>query len=54
MNFKKIMEVIGFVYGDCNCDQETVCNYCKAHQEIKEIFTPKLEDCECGEVKETK
>lgn len=34
---KKLIELIEFEYGDCNCDSEKKCSFCKIIEKIKEI-----------------
>jgi len=33
---KELIELIEFEYGDCNCDSEKKCSYCKIMDELKE------------------
>ena len=33
---KELIELIEFEYGDCNCDSEKKCSYCKIVDELKE------------------
>ncbi len=33
---KELIELIKFEYGDCNCDSEKKCSYCKIMDELKE------------------
>jgi hypothetical protein len=33
----KLKELIEFEYGDCNCDSEKKCSYCKIMEKIKEV-----------------
>lgn len=33
---KELIELIEFEYGDCNCDYEKKCSYCKVMDELKE------------------
>jgi hypothetical protein len=32
---KELTELIEFEYGDCNCDSEKKCSYCKIIEKIK-------------------
>jgi len=34
---KELIELIEFEYGDCNCDSEKKCSYCKVMEKIKEV-----------------
>jgi hypothetical protein len=34
---KELSDLIQFEYGDCNCDSEKKCSYCKIIEKIKEI-----------------
>jgi len=34
---KELKELIEFEYGDCNCDSEKKCSYCKIMEKIKEV-----------------
>jgi hypothetical protein len=34
---KELIELIEFEYGDCNCDSEKKCSFCKIIEKIKEI-----------------
>jgi hypothetical protein len=35
-NIKELIELIEFEYGDCNCDSEKKCSYCKVMDKLKE------------------
>jgi len=34
---QELKELIEFEYGDCNCDSEKKCSYCKIMEKIKEV-----------------
>ncbi len=34
---KELIELIEFECGDCNCDSEKKCSYCKIVEKIKEV-----------------
>jgi len=33
---KELIELIEFEYGDCNCDSDKKCSYCKVMDDLKE------------------
>ena len=35
---KELKELIELEYGDCNCDSEKKCSYCKVMEKIEEVI----------------